>query len=31
MLRAAGWLFLPYILWLGYAGALNLAIWQLNS
>ena len=31
ILRAAGWLFLPYILWLGYAAALNLAIWQLNS
>ena len=28
---AAGWLFLPYILWLGYAAALNLAVWRLNS
>jgi tryptophan-rich sensory protein len=28
--RAAGWLFLPYLLWLGYAGALNLAIWRMN-
>ncbi|MPZ08653.1 MAG: tryptophan-rich sensory protein [Kiloniellaceae bacterium] len=26
----AGWLFLPYLLWLGYAGALNLAIWRMN-
>ncbi|WP_420345136.1 TspO/MBR family protein [Pelagibius sp.] len=31
VLRAAGWLFLPYILWLGYAAALNIAIWRLNS
>jgi tryptophan-rich sensory protein len=29
--RAAGWLFLPYLLWLGYAGALNLAIWRMNA
>ncbi len=29
--QIAGWLFLPYILWLGYAAALNFAIWQLNS
>ena len=29
--RAAGWLFLPYLLWLGYAGALNFAIWRLNA
>ena len=29
--RLAGWLFLPYILWLGYATALNAAIWQLNG
>jgi tryptophan-rich sensory protein len=29
--RPAGWLFLPYLLWLGYAGALNFAIWRLNS
>ena len=27
----AGWLFLPYILWLGYAAALNFAIWRLNA
>ncbi len=29
--RAAGWLFLPYLLWLGYAGALNFAIWKMNA
>ncbi len=29
--RVAGWLFLPYLLWLGYAGALNFAIWKLNA
>lgn len=29
--RAAGWLFLPYILWLSYATALNVAIWRLNA
>lgn len=28
--RPAGWLFLPYLLWLGYAGALNFAIWRMN-
>lgn len=26
----AGWLFLPYLLWVTYAAALNLAIWRLN-
>ncbi|GAB4375648.1 MAG: tryptophan-rich sensory protein [Kiloniellaceae bacterium] len=29
--QIAGWLFLPYLLWLGYAAALNFAIWQLNA
>lgn len=29
--RPAGWLFLPYLLWLGYAGALNFAIWEMNG
>ena len=28
--RAAGWLLVPYILWVGYATALNLSIWVLN-
>lgn len=28
--RAAGLLLVPYLLWVTYAGALNLAIWQLN-
>ena len=26
----AGWLLLPYLLWVGFASALNYAIWQLN-
>ena len=29
--RPAGSLFLPYLLWLGYAGALNFAIWRMNG
>lgn len=28
--RAAGALFVPYVLWVGYAAALNAAIWWLN-
>lgn len=28
--RAAGWLLLPYLAWVAYAAALNLAIVQLN-
>jgi tryptophan-rich sensory protein len=27
---AAGWLLVPYLLWVTYAGALNLRIWMLN-
>ena len=27
---AAGWLLVPYLLWVTYAGALNLSIWVLN-
>jgi len=26
----AAWLFVPYLLWVGFAAALNAAIWQLN-
>lgn len=28
--RLAGWLLIPYLLWVSYASALNFAIWQLN-
>lgn len=28
--RPAAWLFIPYIVWVGYAGFLNGAIWCLN-
>ena len=26
----AGWLFVPYLLWVSIAGALNFAVWRLN-
>jgi translocator protein len=29
--RAASLLFVPYALWVGFASALNFAIWRLNS
>jgi translocator protein len=29
--RAASLLFVPYALWVGFAAALNFAIWRLNS
>ncbi|HEY1970258.1 MAG TPA: TspO/MBR family protein [Pseudonocardia sp.] len=28
--RIAAWLLLPYLVWVSFAGALNLAIWSLN-
>lgn len=28
--RPAGWCFVPYALWVGYAGVLNAALWWLN-
>ncbi len=28
--RIAGWLFVPYIAWVGYASALNISLWLLN-
>lgn len=28
--RLAGWLFVPYLAWVGFAAALNFSIWQLN-
>lgn len=27
---AAAWLLIPYLLWVTFAAALNLALWQLN-
>ena len=27
----AAWLMIPYVVWVTYAGALNFAIWRLNS
>lgn len=29
--RAAGWLLLPYLLWVSFAAALNYSIWRLNA
>jgi len=26
----AAWLFIPFLLWIGFASALNMAIWHLN-
>ena len=28
--RRGGWLLLPYLIWVGYAAALNAAIWWMN-
>ncbi len=28
--RVAGWLWLPYLLWVSFAAVLNAAVWQLN-
>jgi translocator protein len=27
----AGWLLVPYLLWVSFAAALNVAIWRLNA
>jgi len=27
----AGWLLVPYLLWVSFASALNMAIWSLNA
>lgn len=29
--RPAAWLLLPYLCWVGFAGVLNLSLWQLNG
>ncbi len=26
----AGWLFVPYLIWVSYASALNFTIWRMN-
>jgi tryptophan-rich sensory protein len=28
---AAAWMLAPYLIWVGYAGALNFAVWKLNQ
>lgn len=28
--RLAGWLFVPYVLWVGFASVLSFALWSLN-
>lgn len=28
--RLAAWLFVPYLAWASFAGALNYAVWQMN-
>ena len=28
--KAAGWLMVPYLAWVAFAGYLNFAMWQLN-
>ncbi len=28
--RIAGWLFIPYLLWVSYAASLTFALWRLN-
>lgn len=30
MFAEAGWLFVPYLVWVSYASALNFAIWRMN-
>lgn len=29
--RAAGWLMVPYLLWVAFAGYLNAGVWLLNA
>lgn len=29
--RAAGWLLVPYLLWVSFASVLNFSVWRLNG
>jgi tryptophan-rich sensory protein len=29
--RTAGWLLVPYLLWVTFAAALNFTIWRMNA
>jgi len=29
--RTAAWLFVPYLVWVSFAAALNYTIWRMNS
>ncbi|WP_418772022.1 tryptophan-rich sensory protein [Neglectibacter timonensis] len=29
--KAAGWLMIPYLLWVAFAGYLNAGVWLLNG
>jgi tryptophan-rich sensory protein len=29
--QVAGWLLVPYLVWIGFATVLNFTIWRLNT